>query len=498
MDLKTLKSGTDIRGTALPFENEEVNLTVSAVEKLVKAFVVVLKERNPAASKVAVGRDSRISGPALAAAAIKALTDSGCGVYDCGLCSTPSMFVMTVTDEVDCDASVMITASHHPSHKNGLKFFFPEGGAESEDIDKIIRYATENRSVSAAEPGEVSTDDYMGIYCRFLRDKIRNALGGADKPLGQFHIVVDAGNGAGGFYAERVLAPLGADVGGSQFLQPDGSFPNHIPNPENPEAMQSVRDCTVKNHADLGIIFDTDVDRAAVVSSDGEEINRNRLIALISAVILRAEPGAAIVTDSVTSDGLKEFIENHGGVHHRFKRGYKNVINEAVRLNKAGINAPLAIETSGHAALRDNYFLDDGAYLVTEIIIEAARLAREGKTLQQLIGDLKCPLEEKEIRLTFKPGTDFKKVGGFIIESLKKIKADGFIVAPDNYEGVRVSIPAHKGWFLVRMSVHDPIMPINIESDEAGGVRQIAKVLYAYMKEFSEVDSANLEKAANL
>lgn len=497
MDLKKLKSGTDIRGTALPYNDEEVNLTLDAVNALAKAFVVLMKEKNPAANRVAVGRDSRLSGPAISGAVINALTESGCDVLDCGLCSTPSMFVMTVADEVGCDASVMITASHHPSHKNGLKFFFPSGGAESEDIDKIIQYAESGKAVVSGVKGSVSQDDYMEIYCEFLRGKIREALGGEEKPLRGFRFVVDAGNGAGGFYPLRVLAPLGADVDGSQFLEPDGSFPNHIPNPENAVAMQSIRDCTVRNNADLGIIFDTDVDRAAIVASDGEEINRNCLIALISAIILRSRPGATIVTDSVTSDGLKTFIERKGGVHHRFKRGYKNVINEAIRLCSEGTDAPLAIETSGHAALRDNYFLDDGAYLVTEIVIEAARLKKDGATLQELIKDLKRPLEEKEVRLTFRSGVDFKRVGNFIIESLKKIETDGLIVAPDNYEGVRVSVPAQKGWFLVRMSVHDPIMPINIESDKSGGAKEIARILYSYMKEFSEVDSSNLEKAAN-
>ena len=306
---------------------------------------------------------------------------------------------------------------------------------------------------------------------------------------------MDAGNGAGGFYATRVLKELGANVEGSQFLEPDGSFPNHIPNPENKTAMDAIQSCTIKNHADLGIIFDTDVDRAAIVASDGEEINRNRLIALISAIVLRKYPGATIVTDSVTSDGLKTFIESHGGVHHRFKRGYKNVINEAIRLEKQGVSAPLAIETSGHAALKDNYFLDDGAYLVTEIIIEAARLRKEGKTVDELISSLACPLEELEVRLSFPDGVDFKRTGAFIIDNIKKLDVKALVIAPDNYEGVRVSVPAHKGWFLVRMSVHDPIMPINIESDEKGGAKKIAEILYSYLSAYRDLDSTNLKKA---
>ena len=241
----------------------------------------------------------------------------------------------------------------------------------------------------------------MSVYAEHLREIIKNGIkgGSSEKPLQGFHIAVDAGNGAGGFYAREVLQKLGADINGSQFLEPDGMFPNHVPNPENEQAMRFISEAAVNSGADLGVIFDTDVDRAACVDEKGREINRNRLIALASVIALEGNSGGTIVTDSVTSDGLKEFIEkNLGGRHHRFKRGYKNVINEAVRLNSEGINCPLAIETSGHAALRENYFLDDGAYLITKIIILFVNLKAQGKDLNSLIADLKEPLEEKELR----------------------------------------------------------------------------------------------------
>src|SRR5699024_5963392 len=147
------------------------------------------------------------------------------------------------------------------------------------------------------------------------------------------------------------------------------------------EAMKSITDATLKNNADMGIIFDTDVDRAAIVGSNGKPINKNALIALISKIILKEHPESTIVTDSVTSNGLAEFIEENAGIHHRFKRGYKNVINESIRLNEEGIESYLAIETSGHAALKENYFLDDGAYLVSKILMEAAKLHKDGKDI---------------------------------------------------------------------------------------------------------------------
>ena len=169
-------------------------------------------------------------------------------------------------------------------------------------------------------------------------------------------------------------------------------------NPEDENAMNSLQNAVKKNNADLGIIFDTDVDRAAAVDKNGESINRNRLIALIATIILKEHPGSYIVTDSITSDGLTEFIEkNLGGHHCRFKRGYKNVINEAIRLNQIGQECYLAIETSGHAALKENYFLDDGAYLVTKLLIMAAQMRLKGiENLLHLISGLHEAIESKE------------------------------------------------------------------------------------------------------
>lgn len=138
-----------------------------------------------------------------------------------------------------------------------------------------------------------------------------------DRPLAGMHILVDAGNGAGGFFATRVLQPLGADVTGSQFLDPDGSFPNHVPNPEDPAAMAATIAAVKEHGADMGIVFDTDVDRSGLVDAAGTAINKNKLIALMAAVTLRKFPGSTVVTDSVTSSGLGKFISKLGGTHFR-------------------------------------------------------------------------------------------------------------------------------------------------------------------------------------
>jgi phosphomannomutase len=493
-----LQNGSDIRGVATEgIAGEPVNLTPSIVEKLAVAFVVWLNEKKdltPDRMTISIGRDSRISGPELMGAFIKGILSTGANGVSCDISSTPAMYMSTIFENTRYDGAVMLTASHLPYNRNGIKFFTSEGGLEKKDISRILELAALGVKMHAAKPGQETQFDLISAYSEFLVNTIRSSVNHPthyETPLEDFHIVVDAGNGSGGFFVEKVLSPLGADTEGSQFLDPDGMFPNHIPNPENDAAMESIEKAVLHNNADLGIIFDTDVDRSAAVDHTGTGINRNRLIALISTVILEEHPGSTIVTDSITSDGLTEFIEKElGGKHHRFQRGYKNVINEAIRLNNKGEECWLAIETSGHAALKENYFLDDGAFLITKLLVKAALLRQKDETLLSLTEKLKMPMESKEIRLKIKVA-DFKAYGNKIISDLTEYVNDveGWAIVPNNYEGVRVSCDKNSGngWFLLRLSLHDPVIPLNIESNQFGGVQTITDKLTSFLKSYTEL-----------
>lgn len=492
-----LQNGSDIRGIAYPNDEKEVNLSDEVVEKIFISFYIWLKERTGKNKlSIAIGTDSRVTGEKFRKIAVDTLKTRGGDVFDCKMATTPAMFMSTIMGGYDCDGAVMITASHLPYYHNGFKFFTKDGGLDKNNIKEILDLASNlNKNIEYDidknfQNGKVVYPDLISDYSTLILNIIREGVNSSecfDKPLEGIKILVDAGNGAGGFFANKILTSLGADTTGSQYLEPDGMFPNHIPNPENKEAMESICDAVIENNSDLGIIFDTDVDRAAIVGKGGKPINKNALIALISKIILNDHPKTTIVTDSITSNGLTKFIEVNGGIHHRFKRGYKNVINEAIRLNNEGQECHIAIETSGHAALKENYFLDDGSYLIAKILVEVAKLRSNGTTVTDLLSNLEEAKEEKEFRISIDV-EDFRPYAETIIEDLEAYisKLDGLSIVPKNYEGIRVNCneDSGDGWFLLRISLHEPLLVLNIESNKIGGVEEIYSKLRKFLSNY--------------
>ncbi|CBJ29496.1 Phosphomannomutase/phosphoglucomutase [Ectocarpus siliculosus] len=378
---KRLQTQSDIRGVSMEgVPKDKVDLSTEEAYCIGVGFRLWLRRKVDSIDdplRVSVGRDPRLSGEQLSQAIIGGMTsqEGGCIVADCGLCTTPAMFMSCVTEGHMYDGAIMITASHLPSHRNGFKFFTKSGGLNNQDIAET---------------------EFLPVYQQQLKDMIIDQVDmkgpARDRPLEGLKVVVNAGNGNGGFLAET-LSELGADTGGSVHLEPDGTFPNHLANPELPQAMVPTIEAVQSVGADLGVVLDTDVDRSGVVDRSGEAINRNRLIAFLATVVLRDSPGTTIVTDSTTSNGLKKFIEARGGVHLRFKKGYKNVIDKAIELNEQGTDCQLAIETSGHAAFKENHMLDDGAYLALKVLVE---MARQGKGVD-LSGSIKDLAEVKRV-----------------------------------------------------------------------------------------------------
>ncbi len=494
-----LQNGSDIRGIAIATDELAVNLTPEAITNIVRGLVHWLcqdeqlkKIYQTGKLTIGIGRDSRLSGPSLVETFVAEAVRIGVQVIDFGLATTPALFMSTQYEEFACHAGVMVTASHLPYYFNGIKIFSQKGGAEHEDIAFIL---DNDQDIADQEKGSVQTADLLTPYAADLVEKIRQANQGRKTPLEGLHIIVDAGNGAGGFFAEKVLQALGADTTGSQFLDPDGTFPNHIPNPDNKEAMASIQAAVLKHQADLGIIFDTDVDRAALVTKSGEILNRNNLIAILAQIILQEHPGTSIVTNSPTSEHLKHFIEELGGKQIRYISGYRNVINKAIETNQAGIDCQLAIETSGHAAFKENYFLDDGTYVAAKILMLLPYLQAEKRSLDDLIAQLKQPVETQEVRFKLE-AEDYRTLGEQVIADLQLQTIEGFQFNPENEEGVRfdVTTPFGEGWFLLRMSLHEPLLVLQVENDQLGYVLPILKRLSQFLAAYPQVNQARMKE----
>jgi phosphomannomutase len=542
-DLSKLQNGSDIRGISLTgVQGEEVNLGKDEAASIGAAFVSWLSDRSgkdPSALRICIGHDPRLSHDFLSQGLMSGISYMKAGIGSAGLASTPAMFMSTVMDGLEFDGAIMITASHLPFNRNGFKFFTAEGGLNKEDITAILDKAA-GMNIAESEPGyeEVAL---MDMYAAHLRSLIETKLG---SDLTGLKVIVDAGNGSGGFFARDVLAPLGADVSDSLYLEPDGTFPNHQPNPENAEAMAAICEAVREKGADIGIIFDTDVDRSAAVTPGGEPISRNEIVALTAALLSPDHAGGTIVTDSVTSNELHDFLEKDLGlIHFRYKRGYRNVINKAIELARDGADAFLAIETSGHAAFAENYWLDDGAYLAVLIVVAAARLKRGGaqdggtagagdegqdapRGIESLIAGLGRPAESLEIRFKLDP-ENYKEIGTRILEDMPKWvdRMAALTLEEPNYEGVRVNFefgaddealasasvdaaPSNgassasdassaqhskspltcRGWFLLRKSLHDPVLPLNIESSMEGGCEAVAVMISKFLSQYEGID----------
>ncbi|GMB10992.1 MAG: phosphoglucosamine mutase [Candidatus Improbicoccus devescovinae] len=480
INFEKFKSGSDIRAKAS-------ELTTDVLKKICFGFATWIHEEKDIRFEnqvISIGTDSRISNTRIKNIIINMFRSLGIFVYDCQLASTPA--ISMAVKLLSCSAAIEITASHMPAEYNGLKFFSDNGSLQSEDIQKILKFA-QNKNIlnnNNYKIGQVKHADIISKYCNMLIKLVTDTFSNnKQKPFKNLSIIVDASNGAGGFFAEKVLKVLGADVSHSVLLEPDGNFPVHAPNPDDMQALEYVRKIVLDTHADLGIIFDADVDRIGIIDSKGQIISKNSLLALASALVLRQyyNPGTVIVTDSVVSDYLEDFITSLGGLQFRHKRGYINVINAAKQLNKSGLDCPLAIETSGHIAFRDHDFIDDGAYFGIKVAIECIKLKQENQTLSDLIKDFKISKESREIRIELKNKNTPIYEARNIIQKLKKdyINIKNCEIVRNNPEGIRLNFKNsdHMGWCILRKSIHEPMLVLYIESDISGGVSNILAAL---------------------
>lgn len=489
---RKLRSGSDIRGS-------RKLLTDDLVARIGFTFARKLAHRIGVTTDklcVSVGCDSAEEMAVLKDALIQGLRSADSDVLDCGASAAPA--VAATCADGRAHGAIMATGHYKASDVCDLKFFTNNGALSSDDTESLLEEAL---NCELPDP-LVREEDSLTPYCEKLVKLVRSNLGDDSvKPLLGIRVIIDALCGTGAFFID-LLDSLGADVYGSRRdVRPEADTDAHVP--DSDAEIRAISQAVIANRADLGIVLDADCTRAAFVDNCGNRLDRDRLIALISVILLDKKPEQTIVTDSVTSSGLATFITEWGGIHYRFKRGYHEVINEARRLNEEGIDCPLAIETSGHAAFRDNDFIDDGLYLATWLICENLKRKYDGLTLTSLIDDLAEPVERVEIRLPIL-GDDMRAAGQEVIETVLSYTLDHpeWQVAPDNREGVRISFNLDGGvrnaWFLLRMSVHDPVMPLNAESDIPGGIDRILTALYDTIKDCEALDLSPLKTRIGL
>jgi phosphomannomutase len=460
--------------------------------------------------KILLGRDPRSHGIVLADAFSRgAESVKGIQVLYTGLATTPSMASFCRSNL--CNGAVMVTASHLPKDRNGFKFFSGVDSFEpQQQISELIELAQQRASYwydQATIPPTSGPDavfcsggwvDHMGHYKQALKQALIKEVTGQESDdenqdshqdiLKGLKIVLNSGNGSGGFFAS-VLHELGADVSGSIHIQPNGHFPNGVPNPENQSMIRDTIQACQTVHADLGILLDTDADRCGLVvpaasttsSSENEvanppqyqAIHRNKLIALMGVIFAHDSPGCAIVTCSVTSQGLAKFLTHDLGLLHvRYLKGYANVIQKAKALTESGqADAQVAIETSGHCAMKENDYLDDGTYTAVKVI---GLLAREKAkdpsfSLPSLIQGMKEMDEIVEIRMAPLDGT-LESTSRIFDQAAKDIEAgcrtmSGWSLDTENLEGIRVTVGDDGSFFMLRKSLHDPVLSLQVEAD---------------------------------
>ena len=470
-----LKSGPDIRS------REDV-LTDETCARIGYAFARMLAQRlhtTPDLLTIAVGRDTRPSGARVQAALIRGITAADADVLDGGVCVIPALFsrVARGTGGAAVHGAAMVTGGVMDPRINGFKFLTREGSLSEADMALLLRMAATERVpkrlVTPLDPMEDYRTELIARAAVLLQD---DAL----RPLLGLYAAVDASTLGGAFFAD-LMESLGADV-----ERVDG---------------RELGAATARLEADLGFAFDADCSRAWLFDSAGRAVDGNRLIAMLAAWLLDQHPGLTIVTDSDTSTGLSAFIAEWAGVHYRFKRGYRNVIDEAIRLNREGIDCPLAIETSGHAAFRENDFLDDGIYLALRVACLALDRKREGRTIFDPLIDLSEPVETKSLRLRILDEEDLAAASQEIVEVILShtLENPEWHMSPDSREGVRITFNLDGGinnaWFQLRMSVHDPIMVLSAESDVRGGIRRMLEDLYALIRDTALLDLEPLREA---
>lgn len=407
---------------------------------------------------ITMGYDARLSCAEIKAALTKGFLESGVNVKHLGLVTTPVCYFSTF-EVPGVDGAVQITGSHNPPEYNGFKISFGKTTIFGEEIQKL-RHIIEKNDFISGSGAESTYDIFPQYYARYKKEF------GNLKPV---KIVLDCGNGAGGSVVRGLFNAVGLDPV-ILFEKPDGTFPNHHPDPTVEENLVHLREEVLKTGAICGIGFDGDADRIGVVDHTGRMLYGDELMVVISRAILEANKGAKIIGDVKCSDRLYDDIAKHGGIPIMWKTGH-SLIKEKVKTEKA----PFGGEMSGHVFFADrNYGYDDAPYAAVRLV---EILSKTGKTLPQLLDGLPPAFNTPEMRIDT---TEEKKV--MIVEKMKEAFSKGGDYKVNLTDGIRISFPY--GWALCRASNTQPVLVLRYESDTQEGLDKIKNQIESIVNKY--------------
>jgi len=427
----------DIRGIV----GETLDAEVARQVGQVVGSLTLEKDAGP----VVVARDGRDSGPDLIAGMIEGIASTGCDVIDIG--AVPTGVLYFAAYELGKGTGVMVTGSHNPPEYNGIKMVI--GGITQAGDDIIGMYKRIKSGNLRVGRGKVSQEEMLGKYRERISSDIK-----LEKPL---KVVADCGNGIGGVCAADVLRGIGADVF-TLFDEVDGTFPNHHPDPSEPENLVDLIEAVKLMDADIGVAFDGDADRLGVVTSDGEIIYSDRLMMLFVKDVLGRVPGSTIIYDVKCTGHLHTVIEEAGGIPMMYKTGHSLIKNKMKE-----VDAPFAGEMSGHFFFKERWYgFDCGIYSAARLL---EILASDERDAGEVLNDLPNSISTPELKCHMQEGENHE----FVAQMQEKARfADAKITTID---GVRADFA--DGWGLVRASNTTPILVLRFEADTDEALRRI-------------------------
>ncbi len=417
------------------------DLTEDIIEKIGSAYGTFIQKT--AGKDIVVGRDVRLSSESFSKALIRGISQTGCDVLDVGVVPTPVLYFSII--HYKKSGGVMITGSHNPIEYNGLKLCAGISSIYGQQIQELRKIIEDGKLAKGS--GEVRADNPVPSYVPEIVRRIE-----VQKPL---KVVIDAGNGTTGNIAPGLFRKLGCKVS-ELYCEPDGRFPNHLPDPTIPEFMTDLINRVREEEADVGIGLDGDGDRIGAIDDEGNIVWGDKLLALFAREILEGGK-KKIIFDVKCSQGLIEDISSHGGIPIMWKTGHSLIKK---KMKEEG--APLAGEMSGHMFFADDYYgYDDAIYAGARLL---QLLSRSEKTLSQLTSEIPSFVATPEMRLACSDETKFH-----LVEEVKTYFKKTYETI--DVDGVRILFP--DGWGLVRASNTQPIIVARFEAKTEEQLSQI-------------------------